>query len=91
MWRCKHVSEALHQQDYKTLPRLKRWGLRLHVMLCFVCRRYQKQVIMMQDTCRHYREEVPCCSHSHDKLPADKRTAMQNKLTEAMCEKKSEQ
>lgn len=56
MLRCKHVSDALHKQDYTKLPKLKRLGLLLHVKLCVFCGRAQKEVMTVQDTCRTFRE-----------------------------------
>ena len=49
MWTCKQVGEALAEHRYRDLPWHRRIGLRLHVALCFVCRRYNKQVMQMQD------------------------------------------
>ncbi len=58
MLTCKSVSKSLSNGDYKDLPFLKRISLKLHVALCFVCGRYNKQVMQMQDTCRHFRSET---------------------------------
>lgn len=49
MWTCKQVGEALAEHRYRDLPLLRRIGLRLHVALCVVCHRYNKQVMQMQD------------------------------------------
>ena len=56
MWRCKHVSEALFHHRYWDLPPLRRLGLRLHVVLCVFCGRFQRQVMAMQDMARRFRQ-----------------------------------
>ena len=56
MFTCKQVSNSLEKQHYAELPWFKRIGLRLHVALCVVCGRYNKQVMLMQDTCHHFNE-----------------------------------
>lgn len=56
MWTCKQVADALSKQDYESLPWSKRMGVKLHVALCFVCRSYHKQVMLMQDITRRFRQ-----------------------------------
>ena len=56
MLTCKHVAKQLNEGDYAELPRRKRLGLKLHVLLCVVCGRYQRQVMRFQDGVRRYRE-----------------------------------
>ena len=60
MLTCKKVSKTLAETDYDSLSWHKKLGLKLHVALCFVCGKFNRQVMVMQDTCRHYkqREEV---------------------------------
>jgi hypothetical protein len=55
MLTCKQVSKALVEQDYERLPWRKKIALRLHVALCFVCGRYNRQVMDLQDGIRGYR------------------------------------
>lgn len=52
MWTCKQVAKALAETHYEDLPKWKRLGLKLHVALCFVCSRYHKDVMVMQDCAR---------------------------------------
>ncbi len=55
MWRCKHVAEALAKHHYWDLPWAQRMGLKTHVCLCFVCGRFHRQVMIMQDAARRFR------------------------------------
>ncbi len=63
MWRCKHVANALAKHHYWELPWARRIGLRLHVALCFVCGRFHRQVMLMQDAAnifhKHEEEDDP--------------------------------
>lgn len=54
MLRCKQVSDALANGNYWELPLRKRIGLKMHVGLCFVCGPFNRFIMLMQDTTRHY-------------------------------------
>jgi hypothetical protein len=56
MWRCKQVANALAASKYRDLPLLRRLALRVHVALCFVCGKYHRQVMLMQDTAIQFRK-----------------------------------
>lgn len=55
MLTCKQVSRALNEGDYQSLPASSRWALRLHVAVCAVCGRYNRQVMVFHDAARHWR------------------------------------
>ena len=44
MHSCQEVFELLSQQPPGTLPHLTRMKLRLHLILCKMCRRYRQQI-----------------------------------------------
>lgn len=50
MWTCKQVSRTLADHRYWNLPFHRRLGLKIHVLLCAVCGKYNRQVMMMQET-----------------------------------------
>ena len=56
MLTCKQVSHALSKEDYAKLPPFKRFCLKLHVRLCIICGRFNRQVMESQDMCRCYKE-----------------------------------
>ena len=56
MLTCKQVSKSLSKVDYKKLPPLRRFFIRLHVKLCVFCGKYNRQVMDSQDMCRCYKE-----------------------------------
>lgn len=55
MWTCKQVSNALAEKDYAKMTLRERIGLRIHIALCVVCGRYNRQVMIMQDAARAFR------------------------------------
>ena len=57
MLRCKQVAEALAENHYDDLPKWRRLGLKVHVAFCFVCSRYHKQVMTLQDCARGLAEQ----------------------------------
>ena len=54
---CRHVAKSLADQKYWELPLYKRLGLRVHVALCFVCGRYNRQVLLLQQISRAFLEK----------------------------------
>ena len=56
MLTCKQVSNALSKEDYRNMPPMRRFFLRLHVKLCVFCGKYNRQVMDSQDMCRCYKE-----------------------------------
>jgi hypothetical protein len=81
MWTCKQVADALSKQDYESLTWSKRIGLKLHVALCFVCRSYHKQVMLMQDITRKFRQREETNDMAPDTdLGADVKQRMQEAL-----------
>jgi len=56
MWTCKQVSNALARGDYDKLSPWKKALLKFHVSWCAVCGKYNKQVMMVQDGARKFRE-----------------------------------
>jgi hypothetical protein len=56
MLTCKQVSKALAKEDYENMSPLRKFFLKFHVSLCAVCGKYNRQVMVMQDTCRCYKE-----------------------------------
>lgn len=55
MLTCKQVSRALAEEDYAAMSPVKRAGVKLHVALCVVCGKYNRQVMTMQDMVRKFR------------------------------------
>ena len=52
---CKQVSTALGEKDYEKMTVSEGIGLRIHVALCAICGKYNRQVMLTQDMLRAYR------------------------------------
>ena len=53
---CRQASAALAAGDYATLGRLRRVTLRLHVGICAICGRFNRQLMDTQDGERRFLE-----------------------------------
>jgi hypothetical protein len=52
---CKEASRLISQQLDRPLPLGRRIVLRLHVLMCYACRRFQRQTAFLREAMRHYR------------------------------------
>ena len=48
MLSCKDVSKLVSESLEHPLPFRKRLGVRMHLMMCSLCRRYQRQMLQLQ-------------------------------------------
>jgi hypothetical protein len=72
---CKEVSHLTSQAMDETLPWRKRFGMRLHLMMCVWCRRNNEQLHLVRDLARG--QSVPQADEA--KLSSDARDRL-NKL-----------
>ena len=80
MFTCKQVSKSLAENDYQNLPPVKKFMLRLHVALCIVCGKFNRQVMDSHDMCRHYRKMEPELEASRPKLDEDKKKQLKEMI-----------
>jgi len=80
MFTCKQVSKTLSEEDYEKLPFWRKFGLKLHVALCIFCGKYNRQVMVMQDTCRCYKEHEDELEATRPKLDAEHRQRIREAL-----------
>ncbi len=75
---CKKITGMISESMDRKLPLYKRMGIRFHLMMCVLCRRYQQQLLFIRSVLRRNREadEVSCRS-----LPDDVRERIEKKLT----------
>lgn len=73
MFTCKQVSKTLSENDYEQLPLLKKWLLKIHVALCIVCGKFNRQVMDSHDMCRHYKEREQELESSRPKMDDGKK------------------
>ncbi|NQY32663.1 MAG: hypothetical protein HRT56_05780, partial [Coraliomargarita sp.] len=56
MLTCKQVSKALHEEGYHNLPFWRKFFLRLHVLICPFCGKFNTQLIKDQEMCRSFKD-----------------------------------
>ena len=90
MFTCKQVSKALLKDDYNNLSPLKKCMLKLHVALCFVCGKFNRQVMDSHDMCRGYKKNEHVLGLSCCKLDESKKENLKQLLTE-QCKSQSKE
>ena len=58
MLSCKDVTELISQSMDATLPLGRRIGVRIHLLVCRFCARYERQLLLIRGTARHLAESV---------------------------------
>ncbi len=74
------ISKSMDQK----LPLYQRMGIRFHLMMCALCRRYKQQLLFIRSVLHRNNEtkEKDCQS-----LPADARKRIEKKLTDEIKQK----
>jgi len=52
---CKEVTALLIAREDRVLPLTERMGLRMHMVLCRACPRFERQVLTMRNAMRQWR------------------------------------
>ena len=52
MLSCKDVTQLLSESMDHSLPLVKRTGVRLHLLMCRFCARYERQLLLIRETVR---------------------------------------
>ncbi|MEM7391952.1 MAG: hypothetical protein AAF492_06345 [Verrucomicrobiota bacterium] len=83
MLTCKQVSNSLARERYEAMSPLRRLGLRIHVMFCAVCGRYNRQVVEMQEGAQRFTEnEQEGLDAGEMRLSEESRRAIRSALKE---------
>ena len=61
MLSCRDVTQLISESMDQSLPLGKRIGVRLHLLICRFCARYERQLLLIRDTVRRLvgAEEIP--------------------------------
>jgi len=54
MLSCKDVTQLLSESMDHSLPLGKRIGVRLHLLICKFCLRYERQLFLIRETARRF-------------------------------------
>lgn len=52
MFNCKKVSRLVSESLDRKLPLYQRMGIRIHLLMCKFCRRFQQQLMLIRETLR---------------------------------------
>ncbi|HEY7944002.1 MAG TPA: zf-HC2 domain-containing protein [Casimicrobiaceae bacterium] len=52
---CKDASRLISQMQDGSLPRRRRWLVRLHLVWCDACRRFERQLALLREAMQRYR------------------------------------
>lgn len=56
MINCKEASQLLSQAQERPLERKERTGLRFHLLMCSMCREFDRQLALLRAAMRRYVE-----------------------------------
>ena len=78
MINCRETARLLSEQRDRRLPWRRRMGLRLHLLLCSLCRTYAAQLSAVCGICHEVGEHAP--DHAPDRLAPEKKEAIRNAM-----------
>ena len=79
--RCKHAARLITQSMERPLNRREKWSLGFHLLVCKWCRRYRKQLRLIEGMVREFASiETP---HSGARLPIAARRRIEEGLRRA--------
>ena len=52
MFNCKAVTRMVSESLDRKLPFYQRMGIRMHLLMCKLCSRYQRQLLLLRETIR---------------------------------------
>ena len=64
MLSCKDVTKLLSESMDRSLPLGKRVGVRLHLLICKFCARYERQLLLIRETARRLAATVDVLGES---------------------------
>jgi hypothetical protein len=58
MLSCKEAAWLISESMDRDLPFMQRLGIRIHLLMCKYCTRYQRQLLFIRDAIQHYLDEI---------------------------------
>lgn len=81
MLTCKDASHLVSHSQDRTLSFRERWGLRIHLWMCVNCRRFERQIGLMQRLLRQSTRQVEA-EVADQQLSAEARERISQALAE---------
>lgn len=82
MLSCKEVSKLVSDSLEEQLPFRKRIGVRMHLMMCTMCRAYRKQLLLLRQILSGYNRWLEERGSEQDRLPSEAAHRIKNTLEE---------
>ncbi len=81
MLSCKEVSRLVSDSLDRDLPFRQRVGVRLHLMMCRLCRAYEKQVLLLRQFIQLYGKQMDHTGSSAEHLSEGAKQRIKHKLS----------
>ncbi len=81
MFSCKKITGMISESMDRKLPLSRRMGIRFHLMMCSLCRRYEQQLLFIRSVLRRDKETEDISGQT---LPDDARERIEKKLIDAL-------
>ena len=75
MLTCKEISKLVSESLDRELPLRQRMAMRLHLMMCAMCRAYEKQTHLLRNAMRTYGRQ------NNEKLPEESRQRIKKAIS----------
>ncbi len=71
MLTCKEVSKLVSDSLERDLPFQQRLGVRMHLMMCSLCRTYKRQTLFLRNLFTGYNRRLEADNFTKTKLPEE--------------------
>ena len=90
MLTCKQVSRALSREDYDQIHPVKRFLLKLHIMICPICGKFNRQLIETQKMYGEFKEHEESLAEDRPHMDEDRKSELKALLAQHVSEEQSE-
>ena len=84
MLTCRQVSKTLAENRYYELPWHRKLGLFLHIRLCFVCGKANRQIIVLQSGIRKFLAREEKEHFTEIRLKPEERERIRNRMNDKL-------
>ncbi len=78
---CEKITGLISESMDRKLPLSRRLGIRFHLMMCHLCKRYERQLLFIRSALRRDQETGDVSSQT---LPDDARQRIEKNLTDEL-------
>jgi len=82
MLSCKEVSRLVSDSLDRDLSFRQRMGVRLHLMMCGMCRAYEQQVLLLRKIVHQYGKQMAEGENSDEHLSEEAKARIKHKLSD---------